>query len=118
MTLIHVVLFRPRPGLPSAARAALLSSLTAAARDIPSIKRLRAGRRFRHGRPGYEQGMAEDYEYALIVEFDDADGLARYLAHPAHAALARHFTESAGAALAYDYEVVEGDDLTSIGWDR
>jgi hypothetical protein len=33
--------------------------------------------------------------------------LATYLAHPQHAAIGKHFSESAAAALAYDYEMVD-----------
>lgn len=109
--IVHVVLFRPKADLTPDERAALVAFLTDAARDIPAVRRFRLGRRIRHGREGYEQAMREDYEYALLAEFDDLDSLTRYLAHPAHAALGRHFTQSADAALAYDYEIVELEDL-------
>ena len=49
--------------------------------------------------------MREDFEYAVVVEFDDVAGLTAYLAHPQHAAIGQHFTQSAAAALAYDYEM-------------
>jgi hypothetical protein len=109
--IVHVVLFRPKKDLPSDERATLVGLLTNAARDIPAIRRFRVGRRIRHGLQGYEQAMREDYEYALIVEFDDLDSLMRYLAHPAHAAVGRHFTQSADAALAYDYQLLDLADL-------
>jgi hypothetical protein len=112
--IVHVVLFRPREGLPGEDRLALLRGLADAVRDIPAIRRLRIGRRVRHGLPGYEQAMRDDYEYAVIVEFDDLDGLIRYLTHPAHAALGRHFTHSSDAALAYDYRFVEASDLALL----
>ena len=66
---------------------------------------MRVGRRVRHGLPGYEQLMREDFEYAVVIQFDDIAGLTEYLAHPAHAAVGRHFTELAASALAYDYAV-------------
>jgi hypothetical protein len=105
--ITHVILFRPRPELTSAERQALLNSLEAAATKIPSIGRIRLGARVRHGRPGYEQMMKEDFEYAVIIEFDDLRALGAYLAHPEHAAIGKHFSESAAAALAYDYEMVD-----------
>ena len=52
--------------------------------EIPSIKRLRLGKRVKHGLPGYEQAMREDFEYSVIVEVDDLEGLKAYLAHPLH----------------------------------
>ena len=51
--------------------------------------------------------MREDFEYAVIIEFDDIQALGAYLAHPEHAAIGKHFSESAAAALAYDYEMVD-----------
>jgi hypothetical protein len=104
----HLVLFKPRADMAAADRDRLLQALTTAAVDIPSIRSLRVGRRVRHGRPGYEQAMTQDFEYALFLEFDDVEGLTSYLEHPSHRALAEHFAPSAAAAaLAYDYEIVD-----------
>jgi len=105
--IVHVVLYSPRSDLSAADRAAVLDSLIKAAREIPSIQRLRIGKRVKHSLPGYEQAMRDDYEYAVLIEFDDVDGLKAYLQHPAHAAAGHHFTVSAAKALAYDYDVAE-----------
>ena len=51
--------------------------------------------------------MREDYQYALILEFDDIAGLEAYLHNPAHAKIGAVFTSGAEAALAYDYELVD-----------
>jgi hypothetical protein len=110
--ILHVVLFRPRTGLSGEERAAIVRTLHTAATRIPAVRRMRIGRRVRHGLPGYEQAMAESYEYALIAEFDNLAGLTEYLAHPAHAALGEQFTTAAGSALAYDYEEVELSELS------
>ena len=103
--IAHVILFKPKHSLTEAERQAVLAGLRAAATGIPTIRRMRVGRRLRHGRPGYEQLMREDFEYAVIVEFDDVAGLTAYLAHPQHAAIGQHFMQSSAAALAYDYEM-------------
>jgi Stress responsive A/B Barrel Domain len=105
--IAHVILFKPRPELTAGERDGLLKTLEAAATGIPAIRRLRLGARVRHGRPGYEQMMKEDFEYVVIIEFDDLQALGAYLAHPQHAAIGKHFSESAAAALAYDYEMVD-----------
>jgi hypothetical protein len=103
--IAHVILFKPKHSLTDTERRAVLDGLRTAATGIPSIRRMRVGRRVRHGRPGYEQLMREDFEYVVIVEFDDVAGLTAYLSHPQHAAIGQHFTQSAAAALAYDYEM-------------
>jgi hypothetical protein len=103
--IVHVVLFSPRPDLSAPDREALLDALQTASKNIPSIKRLRVGRRVKHSLPGYEQLMHDDYEFTVLIEFDNVEGLKDYLQHPAHAAAGHHFMASASKALAYDYEV-------------
>lgn len=103
--IVHVVLFTPRPDLSDADRTAVMAALESASKNIPSIKRLRIGRRVKHSLPGYEQIMRDDYEYMVMIEFDDVEGLKSYLQHPAHSAAGHHFTASASKALAYDYEI-------------
>jgi len=105
--IVHVVLFSPRADLSPADRTAVLDALQSAATNIPSIKRVRVGRRVNHSLPGYEQMMRDDYDYAVFIEFDDVEGLKAYLQHPAHAAAGHHFTASASKALAYDYDVAD-----------
>ena len=113
--IAHVVLLQPRPDLTDAQRADALSRLSKAATGVPEIRTLRFGRRIKHGLPGYEQLMQQDFEYALIVEVDDVDALKRYLQAPAHAALGDVFYRATSAALAYDYawEDVVPPDLSA-----
>jgi hypothetical protein len=105
--IAHVILFKPKADMSLEDRQSVLDGLASAAVDIKSVRSLRVGRRVRHGRPGYEQAMPQDFEYAVIVEFDDVAGLTAYLEHPRHGAIAEHFGRSATAALAYDYEMIE-----------
>jgi hypothetical protein len=112
--IAHVILFRPKPDLTAAERKGILDALSSAASAIPGIQRLRIGRRLRHGVPGYEQAMREDYEYLMMIEVEDMEALKAYLRHPSHVALGRHFSESAAAALAYDYEIVDGGEATGL----
>jgi hypothetical protein len=78
--IAHVVLFSPKPDLSDEDRRALLDALASASSNIPSIKRFRVGKRVKHSLPGYEQLMGENYEFAVILEFDDIEGLKSYLA--------------------------------------
>ena len=110
--IAHVILFSPKPELTLEGRRDLLGALVSASAEIPSIRSFRVGRRVKHGLPGYESLMRDDYDFAAIVEFDDMDGLTSYLAHPSHAAIGRHFVTSAARSLAYDYALV---DAASVG---
>jgi hypothetical protein len=104
--IAHLVLFRPRPDLTDGARRDLAEAFTAAARAIPSVRRVRVGRRVTHGRP-YEQLMRSDLQYAALFEFDDLAGLRSYLDHPSHEALASRFFDAFEEALMYDYDLNE-----------
>ena len=103
----HIVLFEPGPTLGPGDKAAIAEHLKAAIAQCPTVRGCRVGRRVQHGLPGYEQLMTEDYQFALILDFDDVYGLTAYLQHPAHAGIGELFTSAASASLAYDYEVVE-----------
>jgi hypothetical protein len=105
--IAHLVLFRPRPGLSDDDRRGLADALVSALETIPSIRRAHVGRRVKHGRP-YESLMRVDYAYAALLEFDDLPGLAAYLEHPAHEALASRFFVTFEEALMYDFELREG----------
>ena len=102
----HVVLLRPKPGLSSADREALLDAMRVAFTSIPEIRRVRVGKRKLIGR-GYEAQMTTDFEFVCVIEFDDDAALKTYLDHPAHAELGKLFFLCADAALVYDYEMVE-----------
>lgn len=112
--IAHVVLFAPRADLSRAQRLDILESFRAAADGAPSVRSIRIGRRVRHGLPGYEGAMRENFEYVAILEFDDVDGLKAYLQHPAHTSAGRHFGTSAAAALAYDYAIVSPGELAAL----
>jgi hypothetical protein len=109
----HVVLFKPEDSFTDARRGILIDAVTNAVTRCPTVRACRVGRRTLHGLPGYEQAMREDYEYALVLEFDDLQGLRDYLTHPEHTRLAELFV-SGSASLAYDYEMVDLRDAHTL----
>ena len=112
--IAHTVLFQPGASVGPETKAAILESLARAIRQCSTVRACRIGRRIRHGLPGYEQQMREDYQYLLVLEFDDIDGLRAYLEHPAHDAIGGFFTSAATASLAYDYETVDLRDAGQL----
>lgn len=112
--IAHIVLLQPKAGMSDTEKRAALDALAHAAANVPEIRRLQIGRRVRHGLPGYEQQMGQDFEFALIVEFGDVEALTRYLAAPAHGALGHLFSTATSAALAYDYEIVDPARASSL----
>jgi hypothetical protein len=112
--LVHVILFTPRADLSLDDRDRLVAALDRASSAIPSVRRVRVGRRITIGRP-YEQLAPAGYEYLAAIEFDDREGLLAYLDHPAHAELATRFFASFEKAQIYDFELTESpDDLAAL----
>ena len=107
--IAHLVLFEPRADLSTTDRAALVDALKAALHEIPSIRRVRVGRRVVHGR-AYENLMRTNYSYAAVLEFEHLDGLTAYLEHPAHEQLAARFFATFKEALMYDFELRDGEE--------
>jgi hypothetical protein len=108
--IAHIVLLQPRRDLTGDQRRAALETLAHAAANVAEIRSFRLGRRVKHGLSGYEQVMAQDFEFALIIEVDDVPALTRYLRAPAHTALGDLFSTATAAALAYDFEM---EDIVS-----
>ena len=111
--IAHLVLFKPRANLSTADRDALLEAMRVAFTGIPEVVRVRVGRRTLIGR-GYEAMAAVNFEYAAVLEFEDEAGLRRYLDHPAHVDLGRHFGLTAEAALVYDFAMVEPERIREL----
>jgi stress responsive alpha/beta barrel protein len=102
--LLHIVLFRPKPGISTSDRAAMFAALNAAASGMPTVRRFQVGARVTHG-AAYEEFMLHDFPFAAVIEFDDLAGLQAYLRHPTHERLGQLFYELQEAALAYDYDI-------------
>ncbi len=102
--LLHIVLFRPKSGIAESDREAMFAALTAAATEIPTVRRFHVGARLTHG-AAYEQLMSRDFPFAAVIEFEDLAGLQVYLQHPAHDRLGGLFYKLQEEALAYDYQV-------------
>jgi len=111
--IAHVVLFDPRADLSPSERDAFARAFERALTTIPQIRRARVGRR-KHLDRLYDQTNARDFPYFAIIEFDTEADLHAYLEHPAHTELGRRFYESAQAALAYDFELSEGADVSRV----
>ena len=109
----HLVLIKPRPDLSAAGREQLIAAFDRALTEIPTIRHVRVGRRITHG-AGYEARMPDTADYFVAIEFDDLEGLAAYLCHPAHQELGVRFTESLAGALVYDFEGVGLESLRGL----
>jgi hypothetical protein len=114
MSVYHVVLMKPRPGLPAADRGAFAAAFERALRDIPTVRGTRVGRRVKHG-AGYEAVAPDAADYFALIEFDDLAGLQAYLRHPAHQELGTRFGQALSSAMVYDFEEGSAGDFATFG---
>jgi hypothetical protein len=106
----HLVLYRPKAGLDADARRRFSDAIVAARREVPAIRRFLIGRRLADG-PSYALGPFLDFPYLGVIEFDDRAGLLAYLQHPVHAGLGQMFGAAVEAALVYDFETADAEDV-------
>jgi hypothetical protein len=97
---------KPRADLSAADRERLIAAFERAIREIPTVRHVHVGRRITHG-AGYEARMPDAADHFVMIDFEDAAGLATYLHHPAHEDLGMRFYDSLAAAFVYDFEEVE-----------
>ena len=109
---MHVVLFKPRADLTPLDRAAFVSAVERAIKEIPTVRGVRVGRRVTFG-AGYEKTAPDAADFLAILEFDDLAALQTYLKHPAHEELGLGFNESLVAGFVYDFELVDMKDMAS-----
>jgi hypothetical protein len=114
--IAHLVLYELREDASDTHRARLRDALLSALTSIPSVRRVRLGRRALVG-ASYEQQMPGGFTYFALFEFADDAGLRAYLEHPAHAELGTMFWQCCARTLVLDYELA-GDDLAGAlrGW--
>jgi len=111
--LSHIVLLKPRPDLTPTERENFVRAFQHAVRTIPDVRSVRIGTRIRHG-ASYEGAMPDTADFVAAIDFDDLDGLKRYLAHPSHDELGRLFGMVLSSALVYDFEVGGLDVLQNV----
>ena len=110
--ILHLVLFTPRSTVKADEQDRFGRALERALTAIPAVISYRIGRRIRFG-AAYETTSA-GFEYCGVIEFADREGLAAYLAHPAHDELGRLFYETSADAFAGDFEAVASSPAAAL----
>ncbi|NLH99918.1 MAG: Dabb family protein [Chthonomonadales bacterium] len=96
--VVHIVLFRWKPGTSAAQRDAAHAALRGLATAIPGIVDLTCGPNFTDRAKGFETG--------LVVRFVNRKALEAYLPHPAHRRVVDEVINPIREdSLALDYEV-------------
>lgn len=113
MSVVHIVLFRPKPSLTAGERVELAQAIEAAARNIPGVVRFQVGRQIADG-PAYKAGTFRDFPYCALIEFANDDALRAYLEHDGHRQLGARFNQALEAAFIADYETVDASGVSSL----
>ncbi len=78
---VHVVIFRMKENAPKDAVEKAIADCHALLAKVPSVRIVRAGRPAAKGTPDVPKMQ---YDFALLVLVEDAEGLETYLKHPLH----------------------------------
>jgi hypothetical protein len=111
--IAHVVLFQPRADLSQTERETFAQSFARAVSGIPQLRRARIGERKNFERL-YDRLNARSFSHIAFLEFDSEADLRAYLDHPAHQELGKRFYETAEAALVFDFDMKENDEVKAV----
>ena len=78
---VHVVVFRMKEDAPKDAVEKAIADCRELLAKVPSVRSVRAGRPAAKGTPDVPKMQ---YDFALLVLLEDANGLEAYLKHPLH----------------------------------
>jgi hypothetical protein len=78
---VHVVVFTVKKDAPKDAVSSAIADCHELLANIPSVRGLKVGRPAEKATPNVAK---KDYDFALVVQFENADGLMTYLEHPQH----------------------------------
>jgi hypothetical protein len=106
--IVHLVLFNPKPEASPESLRSFARTIHESCRRIPSIERVRIGRKTTFD-AGYARSFGDQtYRYVAILEFGDEDGLKQYLTHPLHAELGRMFWENCESTVVVEARAMDG----------
>ena len=100
--LRHMVLFNLKRELAGSAREALFAKMQRFF-EIASVENVEVGSLLEPTDPAYRKRMASDFEFALLVDFIDEEGLYAYQQDPQHVKVAQELRKSASAIKVMDF---------------
>jgi hypothetical protein len=113
--VVHIVLFNPKLGLTADQLRSFAQSIQDATRTIGTVRRALVGKAVQVV-PSYPRSLGDQtYEFAAVLEFDDAAALEAYLEHPSHRVLGRLFWDNCASAIVMEAELRDAltEDLVS-----
>ena len=98
----HMVLMDIKPDIEASDREGLFEQIRGMS-QISSVRRLAIGKLLEPRENWYKERIAKDFGWALIVEFDDEDGLYVYQRHPIHVTVAQEIRKRVNAVKIVDF---------------
>lgn len=98
----HMVLFTLKDDLEETGRKYILGQAEKLA-GIESVRRLQIGTLLEPRDEGYRERMWADFKNALLIDFDDEDGLDAYQTDPFHVVFATEIRERASDVKVVDF---------------
>ncbi len=98
----HMVLFTLKDDIEENDRSYILGQAKKLA-GIESVRRLEVGTLLDAKDEGYKERMWSDFQNALLIDFDDEDGLETYQKDPFHVVFAKELRERSSAVKVVDF---------------
>jgi Stress responsive A/B Barrel Domain len=98
---VHTVVFYLKKDTPPAKVEAMIADCHSVLGKIPTVRSLWVGRPAAKGSP---ELAIKDYNVALVILFDNYEGLKTYIDHPNHVKLVETYSPSFEKVLVYDFE--------------
>ena len=98
----HIVFMNMKPEVTDSARESLFEQIRGLS-QISSVRRLEIGKLLDAREDWYKERIAKDFGWALIIEFDDEDGLYTYQHHPIHVTVAPEIRRHASGVKIVDF---------------
>ena len=98
---VHTVIFYLKKDAPAGEVDALIADAHKVLAKIPSVRELKIGRPAEKSTPGF---AVKDYQLALLVLFDDYDGLKTYDEHALHKQYVQKHLPHLEKVVVYDFE--------------
>jgi len=99
----HIVFFNLKPEIEPSDRDWLFEQMHGLSR-LPSVRRLAVGKLLEPREEWYKSRIAQDYTWAMSMEFDDEDGLYEYQHNPTHVSVGQEIRKRVSSIKIVDFQ--------------
>ena len=100
----HIVFMEMKPEITDSGRESLFEQIRGMS-QISSVRRLSIAKLLEAREEWYRERIANDFHWAVMIDFDDEDGLYTYQHHPIHVNVAQEIRKRASGVKIVDFVI-------------